>query len=144
MTLEPLPAVQAKPNKGQSAAQTTKWAAWLPWVAAALAFCLYAWASAPSIVEFFDDTLEFQLALPSFRIAHPTGYPLYVITGGLWSRLLPLGEWAGRANLFSALCAAATLGLVTALAMRLASLPEQRSVPLAALWAGPVAAAAFA
>lgn len=144
MILEPLPAVQAKQENGQSAAQTTRWAAWIAWVAAALAFCLYAWASAPSIVEFFDDTLEFQLVLPTFGIAHPTGYPLYVIMGGLWSRLLPLGEWAGRANLFSALCAAATLGLVTALAMRLASLPEHSFVPRPALWAGPVAAAAFA
>jgi hypothetical protein len=53
-------------------------------------------------------------------IAHPTGYPLYTVLGALWSRLLwPFGNWAWRVNLLSALAAAATVGLVFALAQRL-------------------------
>ena len=40
------------------------------WLAA---FGLYALTAAPSIVAFFDDTLEFQLVGPTFGIAHPTG-----------------------------------------------------------------------
>lgn len=79
---------------------------------------LYGVYAAPSIVTFFDDSLEFQLVLPTFGIAHPTGYPLYTILGGLWSRLLPWGDWAWRVNVFSALCAGATVGLLCAFAQR--------------------------
>ncbi|MEZ4714055.1 MAG: DUF2723 domain-containing protein [Caldilineaceae bacterium] len=86
----------------------------------AAALVIYAVNSAPSIVALFDDSLEFQLVGPTFGIAHPTGYPLYVMLSGLWSRLLlPVGNWAGRMNLFSALCAAATLTGLTWLAQRL-------------------------
>jgi hypothetical protein len=119
----------------------------LPWLVAAAFFVLYAGRTAPSIVTFFDDTLEFQLVLPTFGIAHPTGYPLYTMLGGLWSRLLPLEEWAGRANLFSALCAAAAVGMLAALAQRFvrATLPEPGAGKTAAapIWAALAAAAAF-
>jgi len=92
----------------------------LPWLAGAVAFVLYALTAAPSIVALFDDSLEFQLVLPTFAIAHPTGYPLYTLLGGVWSRLLwPLGNWASRVNLLSALAAAAAVGMVFALAQRL-------------------------
>jgi hypothetical protein len=97
-----------------------------PWLAGATAFVLYALTAAPSIAALFDDSLEFQLVLPTFGIAHPTGYPLYTLLGGLWSRLLwPFGAWAWRVNLLSALAAAVTVGLVFALAQRLASGGEE-------------------
>ncbi len=70
---------------------------------------LYVRTAAPSIVAIFDDSLEFQVVLPTLGIAHPTGYPLYTLLGYLFTRL-PLGEMAYRANLFSAVTAAATLG----------------------------------
>jgi hypothetical protein len=89
-------------------------------VAGAVFCLLYAATAAPSLVSLFDDSLEFQLVLPTFALAHPTGYPLYTILGGLWSRVIfPVGNWAWRANLFSALAAGATIGLVFALAQRL-------------------------
>ncbi len=72
---------------------------------------LYARTAAPSIVALFDDSLEFQVILPTLGIAHPTGYPLYTLLGHLFT-WLPLGEPARRANLFSAVAAAATLGLL--------------------------------
>ena len=76
-------------------------------------FFLYALTAAPSIVELYDDSLEFQLVGPTLGIAHPTGYPLYTLLGGLWSRLLfPLGNWAWRMNLLSALAAAATVAVI--------------------------------
>lgn len=76
-------------------------------------FLLYALTAAPSIVALYDDTLEFQLVGPSFGIAHPTGYPLYTLLGGLWSRVIfPFGNWAWRMNLFSALAAALTVALL--------------------------------
>jgi len=91
----------------------------MPWLVGVPFLALYIATSAPSIVELFDDTLEFQLVLPTFGIAHPTGYPLYTLAGGLWSRLLPVGNWAWRTNLFSALCGAATVALLFALTRRL-------------------------
>lgn len=85
-------------------------------------FLLYAFTAAPSIVELYDDTLEFQLVGPTFGIAHPTGYPLYTLLGGLWSRLLlPVGNWAWRMNLLSALAAGATMGVLCWLTQRIAT-----------------------
>lgn len=84
-----------------------------------LFFLLYAFTAAPSIVELYDDSLEFQLVGPTFGIAHPTGYPLYTVLGGLWSRVLfPLGNWAWRMNLFSALAGATTVALLFLLIQR--------------------------
>jgi hypothetical protein len=103
-------------------------------------FTLYVATAAPSLVELFDDSLEFQLVAPTFGIAHPTGYPLYVIAGGLWSRFLfPFGNWAWRMNLFSALAAACAVALVFALAQQLARPLNGRPN----LWAGLAAALTF-
>ena len=122
------------PQQGRTpAAQLDRWA---PVVVGLLFFVLYALTAAPSIVEFFDDTLEFQFVLPTFGIAHPTGYPLYTMLGGLWSNALPLGTWAGRANLFSALAGAVAVGLLARLTLRLA-----KDAGLRHGWAGALIAA---
>ncbi|MEX1020207.1 MAG: DUF2723 domain-containing protein, partial [Litorilinea sp.] len=98
---------------------------WLPLGIGMAALLLYATSAAPGIVELFDDTLEFQIVGPTFGIAHPTGYPLYILLSGVWSRLLlPVGEWAWRMNLFSAVCGAATVGITAHLGARLAPLPR--------------------
>ncbi len=95
---------------------------------------LYARAAAPGILEFFDDSLEFQYVLPTLGIAHPTGYPLYTLLGALWSRVLfPAGEWAWRVNLLSALCAGATVGVVCAVGQRLIR-PQSGSVRVDTEW----------
>ena len=113
---------------------------WLPWLVWASFLSIYAATTAPSIVELFDDSLEFQLVGPTFGIAHPTGYPLYILLGGLWSRLLfPFGNWAWRMNLFSALAAATAVALVFALAQRLVTTADGRPNP----WAGLAAALAL-
>lgn len=111
----------------------------MPWLVGVAFLALYVMTAAPSIVELFDDTLEFQLVLPTFGIAHPTGYPLYTMAGGLWSRLLPVGNWAWRTNLFSALCAAATVALLFALTRRLIG----EDAGQRANWAGLAAAFSF-
>ncbi len=95
-----------------------------PWIAGILFFGIYAATAAPSIAALFDDSLEFQFVLPTFGIAHPTGYPLYTILGGLWSALLPVGNWAWRANLFSALAGGAAVALVYVTARRLVNRPS--------------------
>lgn len=112
---------------------------WLAAISMIVAFALYAATAAPGIVTFFDDSLEFQTAAPTFAIAHPTGYPLYMLSGGIWTRLLPVGTWAGRMNLFSALSAALAVGLVAALAAQVA----RRRDGSPDLWAGAAAAIAF-
>lgn len=112
---------------------------WTALFSMAVFFALYAATAAPGIVAFFDDTLEFQTVAPTFAIAHPTGYPLYTLTGGLWTHLLPIGTWAGRMNLFSALHGAVTVGLVAALAAQLSPGRNGAFNP----WAGLAAAVVF-
>lgn len=81
---------------------------------------LYTATAAPSVATIFDDSLEFQVVLPTLGIAHPSGYPLYTLLGKLVTLLLPFRDPAGRANLFSALCAAAAAGLLYLAARKLA------------------------
>lgn len=47
------------------------------------------------------DTFEFQVVAPTLGVAHPTGYPLYVLSGKIFS-LIPFGQVAWRVNLSSA------------------------------------------
>lgn len=121
------------------AAESSRVDAALPWLVGIAFFLLYGSTAAPSIIALFDDTLEFQLVLPTFGIAHPTGYPLYTLLGGIWSRLLPWGNWAWRSNLLSAGAAAATIALLFVLARRLTHTPTGRGDN----WAGLAAAMAF-
>lgn len=90
------------------------------WWAAGLslaALALYVFTLAPTVATVFDDSLEFQVVLPTLGIAHPTGYPLYTLLGWLLSRLVPLGDPAYRVNLLSAVAAVAAVGVLY-LAMR--------------------------
>lgn len=71
-----------------------------------LSFMLYLIALAPTVGE--HDTFEFQVLSYELGIAHPTGYPLYILLGKLFT-FLPLGNVAYRVNLSSALFAATTV-----------------------------------
>jgi 4-amino-4-deoxy-L-arabinose transferase-like glycosyltransferase len=71
------------------------------------------------------DTFEFQVVIPQLGIAHPTGYPLYILLGRLFAAL-PFGSMAWRINLASAVFAA--------LAATLLYLAGRR------LWKKPIAA----
>ncbi|WP_420632288.1 DUF2723 domain-containing protein [Candidatus Leptofilum sp.] len=55
------------------------------------------------------DTFEFQVVAPQLGIAHPTGYPLYLLLGKLFS-WLPFGSVAWRLNVGTAVLA--TIALV--------------------------------
>ena len=55
-----------------------------------MSLALYVRTLAPTVATVFDDSLEFQLVLPTLGIAHPTGYPLYTISGWLFVHLLPV------------------------------------------------------
>ena len=70
---------------------------------------LYVHTLAPSLL--YGDSAEFQTIAYTLGIGHPTGYPVYILFAKLFT-LLPIDEVAYRVNLFSALCAALTVGLV--------------------------------
>ncbi len=76
---------------------------------AGVSAALYVRTCAPSLL--FGDSGEFQFVPYILGIAHPTGYPLYVLLGWLWGHLLPLGNVAYRMNLFSSFWAAMTVGI---------------------------------
>jgi hypothetical protein len=69
------------------------------------------------------DTGEFQTVTYVLGIAHPTGYPLYIIVGKVFGTLVPIGGWAFRMNLMSALCTAAAAALLAVLALRYEASP---------------------
>ncbi len=81
------------------------------------AFVVYAWGACQTI--YVGDSGELATAALTLGIPHPSGYPLYVLLGKLWTVLLPVGSVAYRLSLFSAACAATTVGLLCWLCRRL-------------------------
>ncbi len=77
---------------------------------------LYILTLAPGIQP--ADGGEFQLVLATWGVAHPPGYPLYTVLGGLFVHVLPIADFAWRANLFSAMIAALTLLVVARVVRR--------------------------
>jgi hypothetical protein len=65
------------------------------------------------------DTAEMQFSGRLLCVTHPTGYPAYLLLLHAFSRLVPLGSLAFRANLFSALCAVLACLVLRRLLLRL-------------------------
>src|SRR3989344_7773015 len=57
------------------------------------------------------DSGEILAAANSLGLAHPIGFPLYLVTGKLFSLLFPIGEFAFRLNVFSAVLTALSVGI---------------------------------
>jgi hypothetical protein len=70
----------------------------------------------------FGDWAEMQFIPAQLGIPHPTGYPLYVLLGKAFS-LLPIGSWAYRADLLSAVAAAGASAACVLIAARLGARP---------------------
>ncbi|MBC8249081.1 MAG: DUF2723 domain-containing protein [Anaerolineales bacterium] len=68
----------------------------------ALTFVVYLSTLSPTLGE--ADSFEFQVVSHTLGVAHPTGYPLYILLGKLFT-LLPIGNIAYRVNLISPLFA---------------------------------------
>jgi hypothetical protein len=83
------------------------------------------------------DTFEFQVVAPQLGIAHPTGYPLFIGLGKLFS-LLPLGSMAWRVNLMSAIFATITVWLIYRTIVLLTSDRLAAALAAIALAASPV------
>ncbi|HUI24954.1 MAG TPA: DUF2723 domain-containing protein [Candidatus Kryptonia bacterium] len=100
-----------------------------------LAGCVFTLAPTVTLV----DSGELIVAAHGLGVAHPPGFPLYVLLAHL-ATLVPFGNVAQRVNGFSALCGALTAALVTlAVCEALATAKQQapqRVVMLAALTAG--------
>ncbi len=73
-------------------------------------FLLYLRTLAPGVVD--ADGGEFQFAAWNFSFVHPTGYPLYLILGGLFQHLVLIGDPAFRLNVFTAVTGALAAGAV--------------------------------
>lgn len=71
---------------------------------------VYALGACPTI--YVGDSGELVAAVDTLGIPHPSGYPLYVLLGKLWTVLVPVGSIAYRMSLFSALCAAGAVALL--------------------------------
>ncbi len=65
---------------------------------------------APGVVD--ADGGELQFAAWNFSFVHPTGYPLFLILGGLTQHLLAVGDPAYRLNVFTAFTAALAVGML--------------------------------
>jgi hypothetical protein len=83
------------------------------------------------------DTFEFQVVAPQLGLAHPTGYPLFVGLGKLFS-LLPMGSMAWRVNLSSAIFATIAVWLIYRTIVLLTSDRLAAALAAIALAASPV------
>src|SRR3989344_7583880 len=68
---------------------------------------LYIYTATPGVYD--GDSGEIAAAVNTLGLAHPTGFPLYMMTGKLFTLLVPIGDVAYRLNIFSALLTAAAL-----------------------------------
>jgi hypothetical protein len=84
-------------------------------------FAIYALGACPTI--YVGDSGELTTAVAVLGIPHPTGYPLYVLLGKLWTLAVPFGSIAWRMSLFSAACGALACGLLYRLGRRLGVRP---------------------
>jgi len=79
---------------------------WIPLTLAS--FFVYLYTLAPDVLD--SDGGEFQFAAWNFSFVHPTGYPLFLILGGIFQHLIPNGNPAFRLNVFNAIIAACAIG----------------------------------
>ncbi|MEP6637905.1 MAG: DUF2723 domain-containing protein [Chloroflexota bacterium] len=89
-------------------------------VSFAIAAILYFRTLLPGVS--FGDWAEAEMIPSRLGILHPTGYPLYSLLGTLFS-LIPVGSVAYRANLLSAVGAAAVVAVAVLIAVRLGVRP---------------------
>lgn len=91
-------------------------------------FTLYVLTLAPSVA--FTDSGELAAACASLGVAHPTGYPLFVILGFLWTKIPLPFSIIFKLNLFAAFCTALASLLFFELTLFLLSvIQEQQSHP---------------
>jgi hypothetical protein len=91
-----------------------------PLIVGAVAFVAYLRTLMPGIA--FGDWGEMQTVPHILGIAHPTGYPTYILLAWL-TELIPIGSVALRANLLSAVLVSLAVAIATAITIRLGVRP---------------------
>ncbi len=76
--------------------------------ASAVVFAVYLATLAPTVT--FWDAGEFIAAAKGLGIPHPPGTPLFVLLAHVWALVVPIGEYAWRTNLLSAVCGSVAAG----------------------------------
>src|SRR5262245_63035111 len=71
---------------------------------------VYVLTLAPTVT--FWDAGEFIAAARTLGIPHPPGTPLFVMIAHTWGLLVPIGEFAYRTNLLSAIFSASAAGFL--------------------------------
>jgi len=94
-------------------------------------FGLYLLTMCPTVYS--GDSGELTTACSVLGIAHPPGYPLYVLLGKIFTLIIPFGNIAYRVNLMSAFFGAMTCGLVYLAVKRISGLADKESPNLANL-----------
>jgi hypothetical protein len=84
------------------------------------------------------DIGEFQLAVHIMALPHPTGYPLHMLLGKLWTSLLPIGTVAWRMNVLSAVAGCAAVALTGATLLRITGSALGAAIAALALGLGAV------
>jgi hypothetical protein len=92
----------------------------MPVIVAGVALVVYARTLMPGVA--FGDWGEMQTVPHVLGVAHPTGYPTYIVLAWL-ADLVPIGSTAFRANFLSAVFVAAALGTATLISIRLGVRP---------------------
>jgi len=95
-------------------------------------FGIFTYTAYPS-VACYRDAGEMASVCYTFGIAHPPGYPLYVLFGKIFTLIIPFGNIAYRINLMSAFFGAMTCGLVYLAVKRISGLADKESPNLANL-----------
>jgi hypothetical protein len=115
---------------------------------AGLALILYLLTLAPTV--YWSDSAELQRVAVTLEPPHPTGYPLYLLLGKIWTAVLPMRDAAWQMNLLSAVTAALAVGMVVWLTQRMSGriLPAVASgcvlAVAASFWSQAVVAEVYA
>ena len=91
-----------------------------PAIVGAISLAVYVRTLLPGIA--FGDWGEMQTVPHVLGVAHPTGYPTYILLAR-FAQLVPIGEVAFRANLLSAVLVSTALAVTVAILLRLGTRP---------------------
>jgi len=92
----------------QKVGKSLRWDAFAAVLAAILAFLTYGATLLPG-AGYSGDVAKFQFVGWSLGTPHATGYPAWMLASHAFTRLLPVGSIAWRANLLSAVCSGGRL-----------------------------------
>ncbi len=112
----------------------TTLARFAPLIVGVVAFVVYARTLLPGMA--FGDWGEMQTVPHVLGVAHPTGYPTYLVLSWL-AQLVPLGSIAFRANLLSAVLISGALAVAVAILLRLGVRPVVAATAALAVGAIP-------